>query len=193
MNEYSCPLCGGVVSRKRWVKTVRLGARTVKSESMTDVCGLCGEAFYAPGEMHAILERAATTLREELGLVSPSEIIALRQRLGLTQRQFEKLLGTSPKTVVRWERGTVCQSQATDTLLRVLIHVPAAVQYLESRTGVRSALAVADADAVPACEILRLPDSAAVHPDNSYSGNWPETAQLRNGQLPFDEASEAIA
>jgi transcriptional regulator with XRE-family HTH domain len=50
----------------------------------------------------------------------PEEIRALRESLGLSQAQLENLLNVGPKTVVRWERGTVFQSGAVNTLLKVL-------------------------------------------------------------------------
>jgi DNA-binding transcriptional regulator YiaG len=43
---------------------------------------------------------------------------------------FERVLRVGPKTVVRWERGTVFQNRATDTLLRMIRDVPAAREYL---------------------------------------------------------------
>lgn len=45
----------------------------------------------------------------------------------LSQAEFERLLGTGPKTVVRWERSTVTQSSTADTLMRVLMKHPEAL------------------------------------------------------------------
>ena len=44
--------------------------------------------------------------------------------LGLSQADLEKTLGIGPKTVVRWEKGTVRQSRAADLLLRILAAHP---------------------------------------------------------------------
>ena len=54
----------------------------------------------------------------------------IREGLGLTQQSFEQLLGVGPKTVVRWERGTVFQNRATDSLLRVIRAFPEAARFL---------------------------------------------------------------
>ena len=56
---------------------------------------------------------------------------AIREGYGLTQDALEQLLRVGPKTVVRWERGTVCQSAAVDTLLAVLRDEPAAAAQRE--------------------------------------------------------------
>ncbi len=68
--------------------------------------------------------------------MAPQEIRDVRKRLGLTQHAFEKLLGVGPKTVVRWERGTVFQNRSTDSLLRVIDVVPESAQFLARLKGV---------------------------------------------------------
>lgn len=60
--------------------------------------------------MDAVLRRAADQIRDEEGLLGPHEIRAIRERYRLSQADFERLLGTGPKTVTRWERGTVVQT-----------------------------------------------------------------------------------
>ena len=37
--------------------------------------------------------------------MTPAEVLALRQRLGLTRPQFARLLGVVASTVFRWESG----------------------------------------------------------------------------------------
>jgi transcriptional regulator with XRE-family HTH domain len=75
-------------------------------------------------------------IRADLGLLMPKEIKAIRESLDLSQADFELLLGVGQKTVVRWEKGTVFQNRATDTLLRALRDVPGVAEYLGARTGV---------------------------------------------------------
>ncbi len=140
-----CPLCRGHLSRGTVVDTVRVGRRSVQVESKPLMCDTCGEAFYGPGEVVDDLLEAGNDLRRSMGLLVPTEVRALRLRLGLTQVEFEKLLGVGPKTVVRWERGTVCQNRATDTLLRILAECPEAVRVARRRAGCKQPAMVADA------------------------------------------------
>jgi HTH-type transcriptional regulator / antitoxin MqsA len=100
------------------------------------VCGACGERFYAHQQALASDRARAGALRRHEGLLPPDEIRAIRGRYGLTQDALERLIRVGPKTVVRWERGTVCQSAAVDTLLGILRDEPAAVARLAARAGV---------------------------------------------------------
>lgn len=131
-----CPLCGGRLAIVAEARAVHVGKRTVRAHDRFCRCSDCGEEIYAPGQLEATQRRAASRIREEDGLLMPEEIRAIRLDLGLTQRSFERLLGVGPKTVVRWERGTVFQNQATDALLRVIRALPAAAGFLSERHGV---------------------------------------------------------
>jgi HTH-type transcriptional regulator/antitoxin MqsA len=84
-------------------------------------CTACGEEdFYTPGQANALHARALAAIRAQENLLSPEQIRTVREGLGLTQAQFEKLLGVGPKTVVRWERGRVLPNTATDRLIRLV-------------------------------------------------------------------------
>ena len=131
-----CPLCDGRLAIVAEVRDVPVGKRVVRVRDRFSRCSDCGDEFYAPGQLEATQQRAAHRIRAEDGLLMPEEIRAIRVDLGLTQQAFERLLGVGPKTVVRWERGTVFQNQATDALLRVIRAVPAAAGFLAERNCV---------------------------------------------------------
>jgi len=134
----TCPECGGRVARRHHTFDMHVGRRTVTISGEYERCvGTCKEVYFAPGEMDAAMIRASDAVRSEEGLLSPSEIKAFRKQLGLTQPQLEDLLGAGPKTVTRWEKGTVIQNGATDTLLRLLREVPEALSYLLRQRGFR--------------------------------------------------------
>jgi HTH-type transcriptional regulator/antitoxin MqsA len=82
---------------------------------------------------------ASDRIRDEEGLLRSSRIHSIRSELGLTQQQFEQLLGVGPKTVVRWEKGTVFQNRATDSLIRLVAEVPGVAAHLAQRHGVEIA------------------------------------------------------
>ena len=72
------------------------------------VCPACGESLYGPeaaGIRHEAICRA-------LGLLSPAEIKALRERLGPDQEDFARLTGIGVATLSRWERGRLLQTRA---------------------------------------------------------------------------------
>lgn len=51
---------------------------------------------------------------------TPGEILALRERLGLSSREMARRLGVSEKTVIRWERGERRPARRCRWRLRVL-------------------------------------------------------------------------
>jgi len=99
-------------------------------------------------------------LRRREDLLSPAAVKAIRAKFSLTQAELENVLGVAPKTVVRWERGTVCQSRAIDQLLRIADAVPGAFEFLARRAGI--AIAESAAPRVEGtCSILPFPTPLA--------------------------------
>ena len=64
-------------------------------------------------------KRISDSLRREVGLLLPEEIVASRTRLGLTQKQLASYLKIAESTLCRWETGAQIQQRAMDGLLRV--------------------------------------------------------------------------
>jgi HTH-type transcriptional regulator/antitoxin MqsA len=119
-NNATCRVCGELAELISIDQEIKIGSRSAVVLDEFYRCVACESEFYAPGQMEATQRRAADTIRRDLGLLLPQEIKAVREKLCLTQADFEKLLGVGPKTVVRWERGTVFQNKSTDALLRLL-------------------------------------------------------------------------
>lgn len=131
-----CYLCGG---ESRWtceVRPVPIGFRTAVIEDDFYRCSACGEIEYLGDMADETSRRAVVVIRAEDGLLGPDDILALREKYGLTQAGLERLIGAGEKTVVRWERGTVAQNQTADTLLRVLDGHPDVVARLAQERGV---------------------------------------------------------
>jgi putative zinc finger/helix-turn-helix YgiT family protein len=99
-------------------------------------CKNCKQEFYSREQSMASSRAAADVKRKHEGLLGPSEIRAIRDKYRVTQVELEQILGTGPKTVVRWERGTVSQGKAVETLLTVLADHPDVFWGLAERRGV---------------------------------------------------------
>jgi HTH-type transcriptional regulator/antitoxin MqsA len=134
-NIPGCPICDSATELVRSPREIKIGQRRVVVDDERMRCRECGEEFYLPGQLDATARRAAEQVRREEGLLFPDEIKAIRQRLGMTQAEFEQLLATGPKTVVRWERGTVCQSTTADRLMRLVDVSALNVEYLRDLHG----------------------------------------------------------
>ena len=142
MSDWGCPMCAGPAVPVSMVRDIHVGSRSAEVLDEFLRCTQCEQEFYLPGQMDGSQLRASAKMREEEGLLQPHEVRAIRQGLGLSQSDFERLLGVGPKTVVRWEKGTVFQNRATDALLRVVREVPGAARLLGERNGVELRAAI---------------------------------------------------
>lgn len=123
---FSCPFCdGGTVAKTQAPYRVEFrGKEYLVPDADVMACDHCGEVLFAPGQSDAFQRRAADIAREDMGLVTGAQIAAFRKRNGLTQAALERALGAPPKSVARWEIGSVLQSRTVDTFLRLLMSHP---------------------------------------------------------------------
>jgi len=135
---FECPVCDGHAQGKRGIREITVEGRTVSAEHEFLFCGSCNEEFYTPEMMAATLRRAADVIRRTENSVSAADIYTLRSNLGYSQSEFETILGTGPKTVTRWERGTIVPSGAASTLLRVLMEQPDIAHRIARQRGIRA-------------------------------------------------------
>ncbi|MBI1899629.1 MAG: type II toxin-antitoxin system MqsA family antitoxin [Planctomycetia bacterium] len=63
--------------------------------------------------------RISDALRGQIGVLTPAEIRANREKLDLTQKQLASVLGIAESTLSRWETGAQIQQRALDKLLRL--------------------------------------------------------------------------
>jgi len=132
-----CPVCGGTADFVAKVRPMNVGGRSVDVADEFYRCRNCAEEYYHPGMLDTVHKRAIARVREEDDLLTPEQVRAIRRKLGLTQPDFERLLGVGTNTVVRWERGTVPQSAAADSLLRLLDEFPETARFLAERHDVQ--------------------------------------------------------
>lgn len=78
----------------------------------------CSECGYQFGEGEAEELRHEAVCRH-LGVMTPAEIVELRAKLGLTQKQLADLTKVGEASIKRWEAGNVIQNASADLLLRI--------------------------------------------------------------------------
>ena len=83
--------CGGSTKARKGKKQITIVAENVPVE----VCNHCQETFRGP-EAGLIRHRA---LCRALGLLTPEEIVAIRERLGLSQAAFAKFTDIGEATI----------------------------------------------------------------------------------------------
>jgi putative zinc finger/helix-turn-helix YgiT family protein len=129
-------MCGGVMDIVRKVRPMRIGRQSARVEDEFYRCRDCKQQLYAPGMLQAVMRRAAAEVRAEHGLLQPEQVLAIREKLGLTHAELDRLMGLEYDSSHRWEGDEVPQDRAEDVLLRVLDAVPEAAQYLAELHGV---------------------------------------------------------
>lgn len=103
---------------------------TIKAE--VAFCAYCGEEVFDSDLDSANLERAYAEYRRRNGLLFPVEITALREKYGMGQRTLAKLLGWSPATIYRYEKGAV-PAPAHAEILKGLTDPSKVLNLLKSR------------------------------------------------------------
>jgi len=126
MKMQKCPICGTGILKKR------IGEETFeyKGESITIPnyvtyeCAECGEAIVDNEALKTSGKILKDFQRKVDGLLTGSQIKAIREKLGLTQEQLADIVGGGLKSIARYESGQVCQSKGMDNLLRILDAYP---------------------------------------------------------------------
>lgn len=145
MKREPCPVCNkGTAQEVRGPRRVTVQGRgyVVPGDRFMR-CLVCGEEYYTGAQARASSLRLNEIRRKAEGLLAPDKIRAIRRRLGVSQAALEKILGLGPKTVVRWERGSVLPSKSADDVLRLLEKDASNLRYLARVRGAENLLAQA--------------------------------------------------
>jgi HTH-type transcriptional regulator/antitoxin MqsA len=100
------------------------GIEYAVADAEYEQCDVCGYVYFTRAQLVELQRKAAAEARRGQGLLTPDEIKRLRTKLGLKQTDLETILDVSPKTVTRWERGTVFQNRTADKFMRLLVACP---------------------------------------------------------------------
>lgn len=107
------------------------------------ICQNCGDKRFTLD----VDDQINAALCAHLGLLTPEQIRAEIERLGLSQKQVAERLGIAEATLSRWVSKQVIQSRAMDNYLRVFFQFP----------EVRTALAAVSIDSAAAT--ITIPDA----------------------------------
>jgi DNA-binding transcriptional regulator YiaG len=120
-----CPGCGAAAlkwSRKRSDVTYRDRTGTAqRTHAMVRVatCATCGFAVRPPESLMA--EHSA--ICRHIGVLAPEDIVAARQRLGITQVELAERTGFGIASIKRWETGRNIQNLSSDRALRSVLEM----------------------------------------------------------------------
>jgi putative zinc finger/helix-turn-helix YgiT family protein len=137
VEQMCCPVCSkGVLESRVLIERFDYGEGADKVSVVAEnvpvrVCTHCQERFSGPEAArirHLAICRA-------LGLLTPEEIRAIRERFGPSQAGFARLTGIGEATVSRWERGRLLQNKAMDRYLRLLDSNPDTLRIMRQLIG----------------------------------------------------------
>ena len=98
-------------------------------------CPKCHEVVLRLQDARRLSADAITIYRRKHGLLSADEIRQIHRRFGLTQASFARLLRLGANTLSRWESGRNVQTEAMDTLLRMIRDLPGSIDYLRHQAA----------------------------------------------------------
>jgi len=126
MKAQKCPICGaGSLKKEEKTQTFTYKGKSKEIPNyVTWTCSECGEAIVDNESLKASGKMLKDFQREVDGLLTGSQIKAIRNKLGLTQAQLANIIGGGLKSVARYESGQICQSKGMDNLLRILDAYP---------------------------------------------------------------------
>jgi HTH-type transcriptional regulator/antitoxin MqsA len=132
-----CPVCGKGqllprIQDERYEYEENGAPVTIVVENVpVETCDVCGETVSGPEANRLHHEAICRTF----GLLTPKEIRALRERLGLTPAELARLTGIEEATITQWERSRLIQDRGMDRYLRLLDMRPEILKLLEELAG----------------------------------------------------------
>lgn len=121
MEKAFCPECN------EWVEyNIKSGiikdykGKEVNVEEKIAYCNTCRNELFVEEIEEENLKRLYDEYRKVAGIVSPEDIIKLRKKYGLSQRELGNILGWGKMTVNRYERGALPDKSHSD-LIKLLL------------------------------------------------------------------------
>lgn len=117
MKEF-CTNCQKEVSIETIVRTETYPVKgnPIAINAKVGVCADCGQDVWITENENQNLTLAYNAYRRQLGLMLPDEIRKIREKYGISQVTFAKILGLGEKTIARYENGSI-QDEAQNNLI----------------------------------------------------------------------------
>ena len=138
-NKALCAICGEghVTAQTREVETDYKGTKALLPMHY-QLCDTC-TSDYAGMVESKLNKRIVMAFRKQVdGLLTGDEIVALRKQYNLKQAQAAQLFGGGPVAFSKYENDDVAQSEAMDTLLRLVRCSPEAFWALVEEKGLQA-------------------------------------------------------
>ena len=138
-NKALCAICGEghITAQVRAVETEYKGTKSLLPMHY-QLCDTCTSDYAGMAESK-LNKRIVMAFRKQVdGLLTGDEITALRKQYKITQAQAARLFGGGPVAFSKYENDDVAQSEAMDTLLRLVRRSPEAFWALVEEKGLQA-------------------------------------------------------
>ena len=138
-NKALCAICGEghITAQVRAVETEYKGIKSLLPMHY-QLCDTCTSDYAGMAESK-LNKRIVMAFRKQVdGLLTGDEITALRKQYKITQAQAARLFGGGPVAFSKYENDDVAQSEAMDTLLRLVRRSPEAFWALVEEKGLQA-------------------------------------------------------
>ncbi len=119
--EGVCPVCEDIraleISTKK--ETQEIKKQRISVEVEYSRCTECGNEFATSEQMEKNLEAYRRIYREQNDIITPEEIISLREKYGVSQKTLGKILDFGELTINSYEQGAI-PSGAHNNLLKLI-------------------------------------------------------------------------
>lgn len=128
-----CPLCEwGVLTARTYSDTFQHHGLDLTVDGLEGyLCAACGADPIFEDQIRRNHLRVIDARRRADGLLTGAEIRALREHLGLTQKEASEVFGGGANAFSKYERGEVVQSVPMDRLLRLVDRYPLLLEDLK--------------------------------------------------------------
>jgi HTH-type transcriptional regulator / antitoxin MqsA len=131
-HQITCPICDSQsLEEISFTETFNVDGGVVKVEGLeATLCANCGSDPVLETQVRSNQVKIADAVRSCRGLLTTKEVRRLRSDFGLTQQNASILFGGGTNAFSKYERGEVSQSIAMDRLMRLVQHLPGAMEAL---------------------------------------------------------------
>lgn len=138
-----CPLCaaGQLIEHTHERQEEIDGHAIVISGLLHSLCTHCGEYITTPNQSRhnkrVLIEarQRAVEARDHAERLTPSDILRIRKKLGVTQVQAARVFGGGQNAFSKYENAEVAPSEGMEKLLRLADSLPEAANWLLRRAG----------------------------------------------------------
>ena len=131
-----CVACGGgPVKRETREVSFEYNGQTLRYDQPGEWCAECQEVFLDKSDKDATDPLIYNFQAKLDGRLTSDDILRIRKKLGLTQKEAGDLIGGGPNAFSRYETGKSYPAKGTENFLRVLDSHPELVQQIKKEAA----------------------------------------------------------